>query len=86
VPQPHTQFNTAPEALGWGRFFCETVAFIGGPRKSQMKKPFAVNSTEAKCPECMGTGFAVIPHPTRPGVRTYQICKECRGKGRMVAD
>ena len=33
-----------------------------------MKKP-VVNPSERDCPECMGAGFAVVKHPTRPGVR-----------------
>jgi DnaJ-class molecular chaperone len=48
-----------------------------------MKKP--VKSLERDCPECMGTGFTVVKHPTQPGVSIYQECKECLGKGRIAA-
>jgi DnaJ-class molecular chaperone len=51
----------------------------------QMKKP-VVNPPERRCPECMGTGFAVVKHPRRPGVRIYQECKECHGKGKVAAN
>jgi DnaJ-class molecular chaperone len=50
-----------------------------------MKKP-VVNLLEHKCPECMGTGFTMVKHPTRPGVKIYQECKECHGKGRVSAN
>jgi DnaJ-class molecular chaperone len=53
--------------------------------KREMKKP-ATNPLETKCPECMGTGFAVVRRPARPSVRIYQVCKECKGKGRIAAD
>jgi hypothetical protein len=54
-----------------------------GSESTQMKKP-VVNPSERDCPECMGAGFAVVKHPTRPGVRIYQACKECLGKGRIA--
>lgn len=54
-------------------------------RKTQMKKP-VINPSERNCPECMGTGFAVVKHPTRPGVRIYEQCKECLGKGRVAGN
>jgi hypothetical protein len=53
--------------------------------RTQMKTP-VVNPLEHKCPERMGTGFTMAEHPTRPGVRIYQECKECRGKGRVTAN
>jgi hypothetical protein len=34
----------------------------------------------------MGSGFTVVKHPTRPGVKIYTACKECKGKGRAVAN
>jgi DnaJ-class molecular chaperone len=49
-----------------------------------MKKPI-VNQPERNCPECMGTGFTMANHPTRPSVKIYQQCKECEGKGRVAA-
>ena len=50
-----------------------------------MKKLVAIPS-EHKCPECMGTGYVLTKHPTRPGVKIYIVCKECKGKGRVTAD
>ena len=50
-----------------------------------MKKP-VVNQAERICPECMGTGFTRADHSTRPGVKIYQQCKECKGKGRVAAE
>ena len=50
-----------------------------------MKKPI-VNPSERECPECMGGGYTVAPHPTRPGVKIYRECKKCHGKGRVAAD
>ena len=47
-----------------------------------MKKP-VVNPSERDCPECMGAGFTVVKHQTLPGVRIYQACKECLGKGEL---
>jgi hypothetical protein len=41
---------------------------------------------ERDCPESMAGGYTVALHPTRPGVKIYKECKECRGKGRVVAD
>jgi hypothetical protein len=35
-----------------------------------MKKP-VVRPIEHKCPECNGTGFAVVDQPGRPGIRIY---------------
>jgi len=51
----------------------------------EMKKPI-VSPSEHKCPECMGAGYVLAKHPTRPGVKTYTVCKECKGKGRVAAD
>jgi DnaJ-class molecular chaperone len=48
------------------------------------EKP-AVAPSEHKCPECMGAGYVLSEHPTRPGVRIYRVCKECKGKGRVAA-
>jgi DnaJ-class molecular chaperone len=53
--------------------------------EDQMKKP-VVNPSECNCPECQGTGFTVVPHPKRPAVRIFQVCKECKGKGRIAAN
>jgi hypothetical protein len=49
-----------------------------------MKKP-VVNPSERDCPECMGSGFTVVEHPTKPGVKIYKACEECLGKGRVAA-
>ncbi|WP_172806109.1 zinc finger domain-containing protein [Bradyrhizobium erythrophlei] len=51
----------------------------------KMKKPI-IKPSENKCPECMGAGYVSAKHPTRPGVKTYTVCKECKGKGRLAAD
>ena len=48
-------------------------------------KKLIIKPSERNCPECMGTGFTMADHPTRPGVKIYQQCKECRGKGRTAA-
>jgi DnaJ-class molecular chaperone len=50
-----------------------------------MKKP-VVNPSERDCPECMGSGFTVVKHPTNPGVKIYKACEECLGKGRVAAN
>jgi DnaJ-class molecular chaperone len=55
-----------------------------------MKKPSAkhpsTNSTEIKCPECDGTGFAPVKQPVQPGRKIYPApCKKCGGKGRIPA-
>jgi hypothetical protein len=50
-----------------------------------MKKP-VVAPSERRCPEFMGRGYVLANHPTRPGVRIYQVCKECEGKGRVTAN
>jgi DnaJ-class molecular chaperone len=47
-----------------------------------MKKPIV--NPERNCPECMGSGFTMADHPTHPGVKIYQQCKECKGKGRVT--
>ena len=49
-----------------------------------MKKP-VINPPERDCPECMGTGFVMVKHPTRPGVKIYLECKECLGKDSIFA-
>jgi excinuclease UvrABC ATPase subunit len=49
-----------------------------------MKKP-VVNPPERNFSECKGAGFIMVDHPTRPGVKIYQECKECRGKDRTAA-
>ncbi|SHN66533.1 hypothetical protein SAMN05444170_0976 [Bradyrhizobium erythrophlei] len=49
-----------------------------------MKMP-VMTPVEAKCAECQGTGYTVVAHPKRPAVQIYQVCKECTGKGRVVA-
>ncbi len=51
-----------------------------------MKKPVVKNSSERDCPECMGAGFVVVKKADRPGVRIYQTCKECVGKGKIAAN
>src|SRR5271163_1023542 len=48
-------------------------------------KKLIIKPSERNCPECMGVGFTMVDHPTRPGVKIYQECKECRGKGRTAA-
>jgi DnaJ-class molecular chaperone len=49
-----------------------------------MKKP-VVRPIEHKCPECNGTGLAVVSQPGRPGIRIYPArCKKCLGKGRIA--
>jgi DnaJ-class molecular chaperone len=49
-----------------------------------MKKP-VVRPIEHNCPECIGTGFAVVDQPARPGIRIYPaLCKKCLGKGRIA--
>jgi hypothetical protein len=48
-----------------------------------MKKP-VIRPIEHKCPECNGTGFAVVDQPGRPGIRIYPArCKKYLGKGRI---
>ena len=32
-----------------------------------------------------GHRLHMADHPTRPGVKIYQQCKECPGKGRIAA-
>ena len=54
-------------------------------RWKDMKKP-VVNPSEVDCPECMGAGYVLAKHPSRPGVRIYTVCKECKGKGRVAAN
>jgi DnaJ-class molecular chaperone len=54
-------------------------------KRGSMKKP-VVNPSERNCPECQGAGFTVVPHPKRPAVQLYQVCKECSGKGRVAAN
>jgi DnaJ-class molecular chaperone len=49
-----------------------------------IKKPVVI-STERRCPECKGTGFKTVAHPTRPGVKIYERCEKCLGKGRIAA-
>jgi hypothetical protein len=51
----------------------------------QLMKKLIMKLSERNCPECMGAGFTMVDHPTRPGVKIYQECKECRGKGRTAA-
>jgi DnaJ-class molecular chaperone len=48
-------------------------------------KKLIMKLSERNCPECMGAGFTMVDHPSRPGVKIYQECKECRGKGRFAA-
>jgi len=61
-------------------------AAIGATNGIQMKQPVVTNPAETKCPECMGAGYSVVPHPQRPAVQTFQVCKECKGKGRVAAN
>ena len=49
-----------------------------------MKKPVG-SPSEHKCPECMGAGYVLAKHPTKPGVKIYKACEECLGKGRVAA-
>jgi DnaJ-class molecular chaperone len=48
-------------------------------------KKVVTKPLERNCPECMGAGFTMVDHPTSPGVKNYQECKECKGKGRVAA-
>ncbi|WP_423873611.1 zinc finger domain-containing protein [Bradyrhizobium sp.] len=51
-----------------------------------MKKPI-IKPPERECPQCKGTGFAIVKQPHRPGVRIYpERCNKCLGKGRIAAD
>lgn len=50
-----------------------------------MKKPIVVKPTEAKCSECMGSGYIIASDPMRSAVRIYRECKECKGKGSVAA-
>jgi len=68
------------------------TAIRGGVAKLQVVRQEVCPTCKGKpstgggmCPECQGTGFTVVPHPKRPAVQIYQVCKECTGKGRVAA-
>ncbi len=43
-------------------------------------------STEVKCPACDGTGIPAVAQPANPIRKTFPPrCKQCLGKGRIMA-
>lgn len=49
-------------------------------------KKLSVNLDEHECPACNGTGGQAVMQPVQPGRRIYPArCKECGGKGRVMA-
>jgi hypothetical protein len=49
-------------------------------------KKVVIKPLERNCPEGMGAGFTMVDHLTRPGVKIYQECKECKGNGRFTSN
>jgi hypothetical protein len=57
----------------------------------EMKGSFANEETQrqssgAQLPGMYGNRITMANHPTRPGVKIYQQCKECKGKGRIAIE
>jgi hypothetical protein len=52
--------------------------------RTQMKKP-VFNPSERPARNVWTLALRWVKHPTRPGVRIYQECKECLGKGKVAA-